>query len=414
MTPELAPEQRAAVDMVLSGEHRVCALTGGPGTGKTFTVRSIVEGLRAQGRSVALAAPSGKAALRLEQSTGCAAATIHRMLGLRPGAGGMLEPQPLMAEVVIVDESSMCDVELVSTLFRAAFEQGLTQTLLLVGDADQLPPVGPGQPYLDLLASGHVPTVRLTQIQRQAEKSGIVRAAHAIRQGRAPEWADDFQLIEQPEPEQIPAAVQQLVELYELDPEHTLILAPQRNGSAGVLALNDHLEAARGEKPALVRGMFRPGTRVIQTANNYDFGVFNGELGWCVQAETGKKRSEDQIVVEWPAGGSAGGNGPGASGVRRCTYRGAELGQVLPAWALTVHRSQGSEARTVIVVASSQHQYMLSRSLLYVAVTRARERVVVVGESAAVEKAVRKVSDVRRNTMLRRWFELSKKGGDAA
>lgn len=395
---ELTSEQQAAVDMAVDGGHRICCLTGGPGTGKSTTIREVVRRLREQGRSLALAAPSGKAALRLQEAAGCGASTIHRMLFLRPGS---MEPQPLMAEVVVIDEASMVDVELMAVLVRAAFEQGLVRTLLLVGDADQLPPVGPGQPYLDLLASGVVPTVRLTQIQRQAEQSGIVRAAHAIKNGRAPEWASDFQLVEVPEPDRIPAAVQQLTELYELDPEHTLILAPQRSGSCGVQALNEHLEAARGKAPPLVRGLYRPGTRVIQTANNYEYGVFNGELGWVVSAKSGgQKRSDDQVLVEWP--------GKGTGSLARCGYRGGELKQLLPAWALTVHRSQGSEAKTVIFVASKQHSYMLTRSLLYVAVTRARERVVVVGEAAAVSQAVRKVQDTRRSTMLRRWFEQAR------
>jgi exodeoxyribonuclease V alpha subunit len=399
--PTLTDEQQAAVEMVLSGKHRVCALTGGPGTGKSTTIREVVRRLRERGQSVALAAPSGKAALRLQEAAGCASSTIHRMLFLRPGSR---EPQPLTTEVVIVDEFSMCDVKLAAALMRAAFEQGLVRTLLLVGDADQLPPVGPGQPYLDLLASGVVPTVRLTQIQRQAAESGIVRAAHAIKAGRAPEWAPDFHLVEEPDPAAIPGLVQSLCEVDELDPEHTLILAPQRTGSAGVNALNEHLEAARGEKPALVRGQFRPGSRVIQTKNNYDYGVFNGELGWVVSAQAGpgKNRGQDRVVVEWTGRG-------------QCEYRGGELGQLAPAWALTTHRAQGSEAKTVIFVASKQASYMLTRSLLYVAVTRARERVTVVGDSAAVEKAVRVVRDTRRTTMLRRWFEQARAGhGDAA
>jgi exodeoxyribonuclease V alpha subunit len=397
---QLTAEQQAAVDLVVCDQPpRVCCVTGAPGVGKTTVVRAIVEGLRERGRSVVLAAPSGKAALRLQQQTGTAASTIHRMLFLRPGS---MEPQALNYEVVIVDEASMIDCLLMAALMRAAFEQGLVRTLLLVGDADQLPPVGPGQPYLDLLASGVVPTVRLTQIQRQAAESGIVRAAHAIKAGRAPEWAPDFHLVEEPDPAAIPGLVQNLCEVDELDPEHTLILAPQRTGSAGVNALNEHLEAARGDKPALVRGQFREGSRVIQTKNNYDYGVFNGELGWVVSAQAGpgKNRGQDRVVVEWTGRG-------------QCEYRGGELGQLAPAWALTTHRAQGSEAKTVIFVASKQASYMLTRSLLYVAVTRARERVTVVGDSAAVEKAVRVVRDTRRTTMLRRWFEQAR-AGDAA
>lgn len=391
---DLTDEQRAAVDMAVDGGHRVCCLTGGPGTGKSTTIRELVRRLREQGRRVTLAAPSGKAALRLSQAAGIPASTIHRMLFLRPGS---MEPQPLVYEVVVVDEASMIDVELMAALMRAAFEAGTVQTLLLVGDADQLPPVGPGQPFLDMLASGVVPTARLTKIQRQAEKSGIVQAAHAIKAGRAPEWAPDFELVECPDAERVPSTVHQVLELYEANAEDTLVLAPKRDGSAGVKALNDFIETRRGAKPTLVRGMFRPGTRVIQTANNYDYAVFNGELGWVVEAHEGegKKRNADRVVVEWP-------------GRPRCDYRGGMLNQLLPAWAMTVHRSQGSEAKLVVVVAHKQASFMLTRSLLYVAVTRARERVVLVGDSRAVEGAVRKVADVSRDTMLRRWFKSAK------
>lgn len=387
---ELTDEQQAAVDMAVSGGHRVCCLTGGPGTGKSTTIRELVRRLRDQGRRVALAAPSGKAALRLGQAAGTSASTIHRLLFLRPGTR---EAQPLTAEVVVVDESSMVDVELMATLMRACFEGGMVETLLLVGDADQLPPVGPGQPFLDLLASGVVPATRLTKIQRQAEKSGIVQAAHRIKAGRAPEWAPDFSLVECPEAERIPETVYRVLELEGANPEETLVLAPKRDGSSGVKALNEFIEKRRGEKPTLVRGDFRKGTRVLQTANNYDYGVFNGELGWVVSAEEGKagKRADDKVTVAWPGRGE-------------CDYRGAMLRQLMPAWALTVHRSQGSEARFVVVVAHRQASFMLTRSLLYVAVTRARERVVVVGDSQAIEGAVRKTSDVRRDTMLRRWF----------
>jgi exodeoxyribonuclease V alpha subunit len=386
---ELTTEQRAAVDMIVDGGHRVCCLTGGPGTGKSTTIREVVRRLREQGRRVSLAAPSGKAALRLEQASGAPAATIHRMLFLRPGSD---EPRPLNYEVVVVDECSMTDVELLATLFRAAFEVGTVDTLVLVGDADQLPPVGPGQPFLDMLASGVVPTARLTTIQRQAEKSGIVRAAHSIKSGRAPDWADDFQLIDCPDAERIPSTVHNVLMIEEWSPEDTLVLAPKRDGACGVKALNDYLEGARGEKPPLLRGLFRAGTRVIQTANNYDYAVFNGEQGWVTKIhDGGKRRADDVVTVDWPGR-------PGRE------YRGGLISQLAPAWALTVHRSQGSEARYVIVVAHSKHAFMLTRSLFYVAVTRARERVVVVGESSAVESAVRRIQDTRRNTMLRRWF----------
>lgn len=419
---DLTPEQRSLVDLVLHGdpwdEHDtsgpppICCLTGGPGTGKTHTIRTLCQELQRQGRSVSLAAPSGKAAQRLEQATGRPAATLHRLLKLRPEAPGA-PATPVTSNVLVVDESSMIDVELMAQLVRACFGAcGLVRTLVLVGDADQLPPVGPGEPFGDLVASSAVPTVRLTQIQRQAEGSGIVAAAHAVRAGKAPRWAPDLTLVESPEASAIPALVADLIARQGLDPRVSQVLAAQRTHACGVEALNEHLERARPDAAArgpLLRGKFRPGTKVIATKNDYTLGVWNGEIGTVLTADgqPGKER-DHEIAVRFDRAHDEG---------APVVFRGAAIKHLAPAWALTVHRSQGSEWEHVIVVAHPTHQWMLTRSLLYVALTRARTRCWVVGTAGAVEKAVRTVRDTGRRTMLKRWLrelaEQRKQGAGA-
>lgn len=388
----LTDEQQALVDLVTQQQPRIACLTGGPGVGKTFTVRALIDALRAQGVPSALAAPSGKAAQRLEESTGRPASTIHRLLALRPETKAH---QPITTPVVVIDECSMIDVPLFSQLVRACFEGGgRVRTLLLVGDPDQLPPVGPGQPFHDLLSGVtiKVPTVRLTKVQRQALDSGIVRAAYAIQGGEEPGWAPDFRLVPCPEAADVPGKVWQVIRELELDPERSQVLCPQKTHDAGVESINRHIERVRGGDGPIVRERFRKDTKVIHVKNDYDLGVFNGELGFVLEAKPGPagKPQQDELTVE-------------IAGERK-VYRGAQINMLQPAWALTVHKSQGSEWRDVIFVAHRQHSWMLSRSLLYVAVTRARDRVVVVGEADAVAKAVRKVDDTRRRTLLQRWL----------
>lgn len=396
MSEALTSEQQALVDLVAGPDApRIACLTGGPGTGKTFTVRALVDALRLQGKSCALAAPSGKAAQRLEQATSRPASTIHRLLGLRPE---VMRPLTLSHHVVVVDEASMIDCVLFATLVKACFEGGgRVRTLLLVGDPDQLPPVGPGQPFHDLLGAKAVtvPTARLTVVQRQALDSGIVRAAYSIRDGREPDWAPDFRLVTVPEAKGVPAAVWSVMQ--ELaDSSQSQVLAPQKSYDAGVDAINRHVEAVRGASGPCVREKFRRATKVIHCKNDYDLNVFNGEIGEVVEARPDPKgeASRDEVLVAI------------AGETKR--YRGAQIGMLQPAWALTVHKSQGSEWLDVIFVAHSQHSFMLSRSLLYVAVTRARNRVVVVGQAEAVAKAVRKVEDTRRKTLLQRWLGAEK------
>lgn len=395
----LTDEQQQLIDLVTLRMPRIACLTGGPGTGKTFTIRALLDALRLQGLACALAAPSGKAAQRIEEASGRSASTIHRMLALRPETS---QHQPLQSPVVVVDEASMIDVRLFAQLVRACFEGGgRVRTLLLVGDPDQLPPVGPGQPFHDLLqgVTIKVPTVRLTQVQRQALDSGIVRAAYAIKAGQEPGWAPDFRLEPCTEAKDVPARVWQTIRELELDPERSQVLAPQKTYDAGVEAINRHIEAVRGGTGPVVRERFRRDTKVIHVKNDYDLNVFNGEIGFVVDARPGAndKQALDELSVE-------------IAGEQK-VYRGAQINMLQPAWALTVHKSQGSEWRDVIFVAHRQHSYMLSRSLLYVAVTRARDRVVVIGEKDAVAKAVRRVDDTQRKTLLQRWLKAERSAG---
>jgi len=382
---KLTEEQKRAVGMVAFESHRLCLLTGGPGTGKTITVRAIAEALKQTHTRVRLCAPSGKAAKRLEEATGRPATTIHRMLRIYPGAQ---RPEPVMAEVVIVDEASMVDVELLSMLYRACGD-GAVQTVLLVGDPDQLPPVGSGQPFRDYIEAGNITTLKLTQVHRQAEGSGIIAGAYAVQAGRSPEWGDDLRLVTVEDAAEIPARVFGLASELGLDPNSSQVLAPQRTGPCGCNELNSVIESRRqgeGQGDDLMRGKFRAGTKVIHIKNDKDMGVFNGELGWVVSVESHKDARHDQARVEI------------AGDVK--SYGGRQLSMLEPAWALTVHKSQGSEWDTVIVIAHPSQAYMLSRSLLYVALTRGKRRVIVVGTQEAVNKAVRKVLDLRRQTWL--------------
>lgn len=398
----LTAEQKSLVDLVVQQRPRVCALTGGPGVGKTFTIKSLVEALRAEGTSFAICAPSGKAAQRAEEALegAATASTIHRLLRMLPEVE---THEPLQVAVVIVDEASMIDVRLFASLVKACFEGGgRVQTLVLVGDPDQLPPVGPGQPFLDLLAATKprltIPVVRLTVVQRQALESGIVRAAIAIRAGEEPEWADDFRLVECEAAGDVPATILQQLEDLGIDAVRSQVLAPQKTTAAGVDAINAFIEGKRVGLPPPLRERLRMGTKVICTKNDYTLRVFNGETGFVVRVEPGKKPAQDLVEVEL-----------GGKELRRVVFRGAQINQLQQAWALTVHRTQGSEYTDVILVAHRAHSFMLTRSLLYVACTRARSRVVVVGQRETVARAVKKVDDTSRTTLLQRWLGSARK-----
>jgi exodeoxyribonuclease V alpha subunit len=379
--------QRRAIDLALTS--RAVVITGGPGVGKTTLVRALVAVFDSAGLTVSLAAPTGRAAKRLGENTGRMAQTIHRLLEMSPESGQFKrnEEDPLDAEVIIVDESSMVDVPLLDAILRAMAPQA---AIILVGDADQLPSIGPGQVLHDILRSERVPSIRLTEIHRQSEGSEIVVNAHRINKGRLPrfgsgsEWSDMF-FFPAKSPEH---AVRQVVELvakripgrFGFHPLRDVqVLAPMRSGTVGIDLLNAELQRvmnppdqykARVERPNGV--LFCRGDKVMQIANNYEKSVFNGDVGIVAAVDA----EEELLTVDF--GGQA-----------IVDYAFDEADQLTLAYATTIHKSQGSEYEAVVVALMPQHSIMLRRNLLYTAVTRGRKLVVIVGDSGSIEKAVR-------------------------
>lgn len=376
----LAPAQSEALASAL--REKVLVVTGGPGVGKTTIVRGIVALWRRAGLAVALAAPTGRAARRLAEATGQPASTLHRLLEWRPqeGAFGRCAGRPLEADALIVDEASMLDVRLAADLL-AALAPGTR--LVLVGDVDQLPSVGPGSVLADLIASRVVPTVRLTQIFRQAAQSLIVSNAHRINHGEAPDFGAgtagerDFFFLEEPDAAAAAATVRDLVvtrlpRRYGLSPGDVQVLAPMHRGELGAGNLNGLLQAAlTSGAPELRRAgrVFRQGDRVMQVRNDYDKDVYNGDTGVVVRVE------EETLIVRFDE--------------RELTYADDELDELVLAYATTVHKSQGSEYPAVVVPVHTQHYVMLQRNLLYTAVTRGKRLVVLVGTKKALGMAVR-------------------------
>ncbi|MCW2920969.1 MAG: ATP-dependent RecD-like helicase [Thermoleophilia bacterium] len=392
---------------------RISIITGLPGTGKTTLVKLLLQvideaDLRLDGEQerYLLASPTGKAARRLQEATGASAQTIHRLLQWAPSEGGFLhdEGNPLTARFVIVDETSMVDLKLADALFRAI---GPTTHLVLVGDADQLPPVGAGKVFDDLIESGCVPSVRLTEIFRQAARSMIVRNAHRIVNGEKPfrnrsdgsvelgvdpeELDDDFFFVHRDEAEDVARTVvefaaERIPKKYGLDPmRDVLVLAPMKKGPCGLEVLNSKLQwkLNRDGQKLNIKDL-RVGDRVIQTRNNYDLEVMNGEVGvlraW--DAEDGIATidiSGDERTVEVPRN---------------------QLDSFMLAYAISVHRSQGSQAPAVICVVARSHWNMLTRSLVNTAVTRAQKLCVCVGQHAALGHAVKTVDSRTRNAAL--------------
>ncbi|MCU0312483.1 MAG: AAA family ATPase [Solirubrobacteraceae bacterium] len=392
-------EQWAVVDAVRRG--RLAILTGGPGTGKTATMRALVDLLKAERRSVRLCAPTGKAARRLSESTGAPATTIHRLLGWLPEEGafehGPDDPIPA-TDVLVVDEASMLSAPLADALLGAI---GPRTHVLLVGDVDQLAPVGPGRVLEDLIDSGAVPTVRLTEVFRQAARSLIVRAAHAIDAGSPPptevdpadpEAIRDFFVITRGEAqamfdEIVGLATERLPRHYDLEPPaDVLVLAPMHKGPLGVDALNAALRARLNPDGAAIPGTpFRVGDRVIQTRNDHERDLMNGELGVLVHHD----RERDRVSF-------AGDDG------RRLGLGTDELGTLRLAYAISVHKAQGSQAPAVIVPVFRGHHVMLTRNLLYTAVTRAERVCVLVTQPGALETALRAKETRARCTRLAR------------
>ncbi|MER5809601.1 ATP-dependent RecD-like DNA helicase [Streptomyces sp. NPDC002033] len=393
----LAPEQRDAVRLALT--RRVAVLTGGPGCGKSFTVRSIVELARAKKAKVVLAAPTGRAAKRLSELTGAEASTVHRLLELKPGGDAAYDrDRPLDADLVVVDEASMLDLLLANKLVKAVAPGA---HLLLVGDVDQLPSVGAGEVLRDLLAEGGpVPAVRLTRIFRQAQQSGVVTNAHRINTGVAPitDGLPDFFLFPEEDTEAagilaVDVAARRIPARFGLDPRRDIqVLAPMHRGPAGAGNLNGLLQQAitpaRPDLPEKRFGgrVFRVGDKVTQIRNNYEKGangVFNGTVG----VVTGLDPDEQRLTVRTEED-------------EEVAYEFAELDELVHAYAVTIHRSQGSEYPAVVIPVTTGAWMMLQRNLLYTAVTRAKKLVVLVGSRKALGQAVRTVSAGRRYTAV--------------
>jgi exodeoxyribonuclease V alpha subunit len=394
---ELSDEQRQAIHR--AAEERVLVLTGGPGTGKTTTLRAVVELFYAMGKSVALASPTGRAAQRLSEVTGREAKTIHRLLEFDPATMQFKrnDQWPLEADVVIVDEASMVDVVLANSLLKAIDERS---QLILVGDADQLPSVGPGAVLQDLINSGAAPVARLTQVFRQAAESLIVQNAHRINRGEFPrlvkpgEQKSDCYFIEAEEPDEVgdlivSSVAKSLPKSFGYDPMRDIqVLSPMNRGRVGANHLNDVLQAALNPpgagKPEMNRGnrLIRVGDKVIQRVNNYKLEVFNGDLG-VVEAID----QEDQMVAVRFAD-------------RLVGYDFTDMLELSHGFAVSIHKSQGSEYPAVVIPLHTQHYLMLSRNLLYTALTRAKKTVVMIGTTKAIGMAMRNLEATRRFTGL--------------
>ncbi len=404
---ELSAEQSLAVTEALS--HGVLVITGGPGTGKTTIINCLLRLCRARGLRPILAAPTGRAAKRMSEATGAEAKTIHRTLGVQVTAVGGLEFQhdeddPLEADIIIVDEASMVDLLLMHHLLKAIEPPA---RLVLVGDVDQLPAVGPGSVLRDLITSGSLPVVRLTRIFRQARESLIVVNAHRVNQGQMPiltERDRDFFFIEESEPDKILRTIVSLCakrlpeKLGELglgvDPLASIqVITPMRRTAIGVESLNAELQKALNPpgwgkaELALGRGYsIRTGDKVMQIRNNYDKEVFNGDIGVirAIDQEGG------QVAVAFPEG----------DGPRIVVYEREELDELVLAYATTVHKSQGSEYPAIVMPVATQHYLMLQRHLLYTAVTRAKKLVVLVGTKKAIAIAIHNNKQEQRFSRL--------------
>ncbi|MEA2693480.1 MAG: exodeoxyribonuclease alpha subunit [Acidobacteriota bacterium] len=397
-TLSLAPAQREAIRRGLTS--KVLVITGGPGTGKTTLVRGILAILEKKGRTVFLAAPTGRAAKRLAEATGGTAATLHRLLEFDPRSRAFERDRdrPLGCDLLIVDEASMLDTVLAYHLLKAVPNGG---RLIFVGDVDQLPSVGPGRFLGDLIRSGTIDVVRLKEIFRQAGESAIVVNAHRINRGVLPLFpgegelkvaARDFFFIERQRPEDVLETVTELVAQripagFGLDPvEEIQVLSPMNRGTLGTQSLNAVLRE-RLNPPPLTGGAsgphgFRVGDKVMQVRNNYDLEVWNGDVGRVV----GIDEDEGTVAVEIDG--------------RAVSYDSGALDELVLAYACTIHKSQGSEYPCVVVPLHGQHQIMLQRNLLYTALTRARRLAIFVGERSALAAAVRNHRTSGRFTLL--------------
>src|SRR4051812_24743717 len=393
----LAASQKEAVRLAL--RSKLLVVTGGPGVGKTTLVNSILKILAAKTPAIALAAPTGRAAKRLGEATGREARTLHRLLEADPAQGGFKrgEEHPLECDLLVVDEVSMVDVPLMHALLKAVPSRA---ALILVGDVDQLPSVGPGQVLADIIASGAVPVVRLTEGFRQAAQSRIVTDAHRINHGLLPEPgtdpASDFHLVRCTDPEDGAAKLLEIVgkripARFGLDPIRDVqVLCPMNRGGLGARSLNLELQRllnppgeARVER---FGSTFGPGDKVMQVVNDYDKDVFNGDLGLVKAIDT----EAGELVAEFDG--------------REIAYDFGELDELVLAYATTVHKAQGSEYPAVVIPVTTQHYPMLQRNLLYTGVTRGRQLVVLVAQPKAVAIAIKGQHERRRWSKLKEWL----------
>jgi exodeoxyribonuclease V alpha subunit len=394
----LAESQVAAIRLALASKALV--MTGGPGVGKTTIVKAILRILAAKGIQRLLCAPTGRAAKRMTEATGYEAKTIHRLLEVDPRSGGFKrgDDNPLDCDLLVIDEASMVDVVLMQALMKAVPDKA---ALLIVGDIDQLPSVGPGQVLADIISSGELPVVRLTEVFRQAAQSRIITSAHRINRGSIPDLNppgtdSDFYFVQADDPETAVARIIELVQTripkrFSLDPIRDIqVLCPMNRTGVGARSLNIELQAALNpasdHKIERFGWTFAPGDKVMQIENDYDKEVYNGDIGNidCINPADG------ELVVNFDG--------------RAVTYGFGELDILVPAYAATIHKSQGSEYPAVVIPIMTQHYAMLQRNLLYTGVTRGKKLVVLVGQKKAVAIAVRNVSGRRRWSKLQEWL----------
>lgn len=394
----LAESQGAAVRQALTS--KLLVITGGPGVGKTTLVNTILKILGARQVSVLLCAPTGRAAKRLSESTGLEAKTIHRLLETDPKTGGFRRDQanPLECELLVIDEASMIDVPLMRALMNAVPDGA---AILVVGDVDQLPSVGPGQVLADMIASGVLPVVRLIEVFRQAAGSRIVTNAHRINQGLMPELGgkerSDFYFVDAPDPEMalktlVTVVRHRIPQAFGMDPIRDIqVLCPMNRGSLGARSINIELQQALNppgdHRVERFGWTFAPGDKVMQVENDYDREVYNGDLGLVRRVDL----DEGELVAEFDG--------------RAVAYSFGELDELVLAYATTIHKSQGSEYPVVVIPLTTQHYTMLARNLLYTGVTRGKQLVVLIGQRKALAIAVKNGTARRRYSMLRTRLE---------